>query len=285
MRKVIVTHTHPDPDAAASVWLLKRFLKGWEKAEIEFVPAGGKRQEQPGEEIIHVDTGLGEFDHHQTNEDTCATKLVFEYLKNHQDQVSDLKNFKEEVLERLVNVINDDDHFRQVYYPDPSADYFDFLFAEILEGLNLVYNNIGSGDVLVVDHALASLDAIYQVLRNKVKAEKEIEEAKKNEVATKWGRAIGFETGNDTVLSLAQRLGYSLVVRKDPKKGYVRIKALPDKEIDLSNVYNKLVEKDPEATWYLHPSKTMLLNGTTRNPNMKPTKLSLEEIMEVIKEN
>ena len=86
--KIIVTHNSPDWDAITSVWLLKRFLPGWEKAVVEFVPAGEKSEkrnpsaslrarglenrieeaiEKVGdEEIVHVDTGLGPLDHHQT---------------------------------------------------------------------------------------------------------------------------------------------------------------------------------------------------------------------------
>ena len=40
--KYIVTHTSPDMDAIASVWLLKKFLGGWDKAEVKFVPAGDR---------------------------------------------------------------------------------------------------------------------------------------------------------------------------------------------------------------------------------------------------
>ena len=38
--KRIVTHTSPDMDAITSVWFIKRYLSGWENAEVRFVPAG-----------------------------------------------------------------------------------------------------------------------------------------------------------------------------------------------------------------------------------------------------
>ena len=38
--KIIVTHAAPDLDAVTSVWLIKRFLQGWNEAEVRFVPAG-----------------------------------------------------------------------------------------------------------------------------------------------------------------------------------------------------------------------------------------------------
>lgn len=101
------------------------------------------------------------------------------------------------------------------------------------------------------------------------------------------GKAMAFETINDGVIKLAQKMGYLLVVRKDPRKGYVRIKARPESgpedNIDLTAAYEELVKIDPEATWFLHVSKKMLLNGTPKNPKMIPTKLSLQEIVDVLK--
>ena len=38
--KIVVTHTSPDMDAITSVWLIKKFLPGWETATVRFVPAG-----------------------------------------------------------------------------------------------------------------------------------------------------------------------------------------------------------------------------------------------------
>ena len=38
--KIIVTHASPDMDAITSVWLIRKFLPGWEDAKIQFVPAG-----------------------------------------------------------------------------------------------------------------------------------------------------------------------------------------------------------------------------------------------------
>ena len=101
---------------------------------------------------------------------------------------------------------------------------------------------------------------------------------------------MAFQTINDTVVKLAQKMGYEVVIRKDPRKGYVRIKARPDDlnkkgpKLDLTLVCEKLKKMDPNATWFLHVSKKMLLNGTTKNPKMKPTKLSLNDIIKVVKD-
>src|SRR3989344_3796508 len=103
--KTIVTHIGPDLDAIASVWLVKTFWPGWEEAEITFVPAGAppnKMEPDSDPEIIHVDTGFGKFDHHQTDADTCASMLVYaEVVKLHGPDPA---------LERMMAVINDVDH-------------------------------------------------------------------------------------------------------------------------------------------------------------------------------
>jgi hypothetical protein len=73
-----------------------------------------------------------------------------------------------------------------------------------------------------------------------------------------------------------------VAVRKDPKKGYLRIKALPREEIDLEPVYDELKSQEPDATWFLHASHHMVLNGSSKNPDMRPTKKTLKEIIKVI---
>ena len=53
-------------------------------------------------------------------------------------------------------------------------------------------------------------------------------------------------------------------------------------DIDLTLVYEKLKKMDPQATWFLHVGRKMLLNGTPKNPKMVPTKLSLTDIIKVL---
>ncbi len=308
--KIIVTHTSPDLDAISSVWLLKRFLPGWQDASVQFVPAGerlGKGKWEPPtdgnpvepieeNEVIHVDTGLGPLDHHQTNdENVCAASLTWKYV---QKENSDFKNpatdrmvVKKEAIERIIGVVVAIDHFKEVFWPEPTADYQEFSLFGLLEGLKIAKPN---QDTLYLDFGMESFDLILHNFENRIWAEREIAENGKVFEST-FGKCIGFETINDTVLKLAQKMGYQLVIRKDPRKGYVRIKARPSsgdqrsevggqkKDIDLTPVYEKLKEMDSGATWFLHVSKKMLLNGTAKNPKMKSTKLSLDDIIEVIK--
>jgi len=122
---------------------------------------------------------------------------------------------------------------------------------------------------------------IGALLAAKVKAEEELAGGEK--FATKWGEAVAVYTGNSTVLDLGIKKGFALVVVKDPKRGNVRITGSNNKNVDLTDAYGKLTEVDSEGTWYLHPSKVLLRNGSSRNPQMVPTKLELGEIVEVLK--
>ncbi len=283
--KTIVTHISPDVDAVSSVWLLKRFLPGWGNAQVAFAPAGKTLNNEivdSDPNILHVDTGMGMLDHHQTDEDTCAAKRTMEYITSQNKNLKfKIKNFPDEALERLVDVVNNIDHFREVYYPDPTADFYDLGLVGILDGLKLIYSK---DDQKIVDFSLPALDGIYKTFQNKIWAEQEIKE-KGMEFKTKWGKGLAIETINDESVRLAQKQGYILAVRKDPKKGFVRIKALPESGVDFTSCYNIYKEKDKEATWYLHSGKKMILNGSVKNPDSRPTSLTLKEIIEVLASN
>lgn len=325
--KIIVTHTAPDWDAIGGVWLLRKYLPGWHDAAVEFVPAGQRREKSIGhseesidnpieiigeDEIIHVDTGLGPLDHHQTSDKSVSgTSRAWDYVREQRAKSGDQSEESEKVkdrdaaIDRIVTFIVDTDHFKEVFWDNPSADFHEFSILGILEGLKLYKPD---EDDYYVEFGIECLESLLRTFENRIWAEREIEKAKKFE--TKWGTGLAFETLNDTVLKLAQKMGYVLVVRKDPRKGYVRIKARPEneqraegrgqsektvtvgseameqslenEEIDLTPAYEKLSKMDPHATWFLHVSKKMLLNGTPKNPNMVPTKLSLDDIIKVI---
>ncbi|MBL7159145.1 chromate resistance protein [Candidatus Microgenomates bacterium] len=277
--KKIVTHFGPDLDAITSIWLIKRFFSGWGEAEILFAPAGGTLNDEPADSdpnILHVDTGMGKFDHHQLDEDTCAAKKVFEFLRTENLNSSGLK-FSEDALERLVEVVNDVDHFQEVFWPNPTADFYDFDLRTIFDGLKLIWPD---QDERIVEFGLEALDAVYKKFQNKVWAEELLKE-EGVEFETQWGKGIGIETTNDEVIALAQKQGYKVVLRKDSKKQYVRIKARPE-GINLQKEFAELKKADSEATWFFHPSGCMILNGSVKNPKTKPTKLSLKKIIEIL---
>lgn len=297
----IVTHKSCDLDAISSVWLIKRFYPNWDGAAVEFVNAGegleGHKQCDAGDfskaiekidgvETIHVDTGLGSLDHHQTSDNNvCAASLTLKFVLNNPESSLLKHAVKREAIERIIELVIDDDHFQEIYYPSPSHDIYELGLVAIIQGRKLIYQKDDEG---LVNFIMECLDALLHNFETKIWAEREIKE-KGIEFESKWGKALGIETINDETLKTAQMLGYRLVVRKDPTGGFVRIKAVPDKRgegslnIDLTGSYEKLKEMDPEATWFLHVSKRMLLNGTSKNPDMKNSKLSLQQVIDVLK--
>lgn len=277
--KTIVTHFSPDLDAIVSVWLVKKYLPGYQEAEITFVPAGetlNGREPDEDASIVHVDTGMGRFDHHQTSARTSATQVVFEFLK----EKAYIKNqTQEKAIERLVVQVTDMDHFGQISWPEPDNDRYNLMVDAILDGWRLSF---ARESLKVVELGFLLVEAIVKQFENKIWAE-EILKTDGKVFRSKWGKAVGFETTNDEVVHLAQKKGYQLVVRKDPRKGYVRIKASPLVKRNLTDIYTALVKKDAGATWFLHSSGKMVLNGSTKNPDMKPSKLSLKEIIALVK--
>lgn len=295
--KRIVIHKSPDLDAIGSAWLILRFLPSWEDAKVEFVSAGEKLHgdyQSEGEVVeivdgvdtIHADTGLGKLDHHQTQDNNvCAASLTLEYVLANDDSSLNRHETKREAVRRIVDLIVDDDHFQEFYYPESDSDKYDFSLRGILQGYKLMYQNL---DEKITERVLEELDSLLHTFEAKIWAENEIKE-KGIEFTTRWGKGIGLETLNDAVLKLAQLQGYFIVVRKDPDNDFIRIKARPSKrneeeqdKIDLTPVYEKIKEKDPESSWFLHVSKKMLLNGSSKNPDMRGSKLTLQEVIDII---
>jgi hypothetical protein len=191
--------------------------------------------------------------------------MKFEYLRD------------DEALERLVEVVLAGDHFEDCYWPEADADRYEFMFDRVLDGLKQINVITDHG---MVDLGSTCLDGIYIGFKNKVKAEREIEEAVKFE--SRWGKGLAVSTRNSDVLQLAQKMGFVVVAMKDPEVGMVRIKAQPKSGADLTEVYERVKELDPEASWFLHVSGKMLLNGNYRDPDCVFSKLEVSDLIKVL---
>lgn len=274
--KIIVTHIFPDLDAICAIWLLQRFEAELKQATLKFVPAGKTYQNQIVDSdptIIHVDTGWGRFDHHQGNERTCAAKLVFNYLKS--EKKISLKY--QSALERLIEVVTQADQFEDFFWDDAVNDRYEFFLQYLLDNLKLSGN---LNDTELVYQGMALLDGVLFGFKQKILSEEEIK--KGVEFETKWGKSLAVETQMMFDIKLAHKMGYRLVVRKEPETGFVSIKSQPKKELDLTPAYAALKTADPQADWFFHQSKHIISNGSRHNPQAKPSRLSLAEIKEVL---
>ncbi len=278
MGKLIVMHHHPDLDAIGAGWLLVRF-RGDEFAEASFafVPAGQTYRNEivdSDPNIIHVDTGGGKFDHHdEKRTELSATLLVYQDLIQKQSHLR-----QDKALRLLVNFINEIDHFGEYYWPDSLNPRYAFMLSSITTALHAL-NRLSNEEV--VKHVFTSLDAVYQYLKDYVKAKEEIEEGKVFE--SKWGKGVAIESGGDSVMKIAQMMGFNVVVRKDPRTGFTKIKTAPKDGLDLRELYDKILQLEDSDRWFFHPSGHMLINGSSKNKAVKPSKLKLEQLVEIIK--
>lgn len=284
-RKLIVTHHAPDLDAISSVWLLKRFdAQRYASAKIAFVNPGDTISLEEAEksfncqlhEITHVDTGLGEFDHHQpekADRQTCAATLVFDYLKQIRPEIAN-----DFALQEIVKVVLEVDHFGEIYWPEAKETRFVFTLHQLIHGHEALDPH---DDDSQLHFGMKALDCAYAEMTNRLKAE-EIIQAKGVEFEIAEGKGIGLETQNDESIKLAQVKGYVLAIRKDSEYGHIRIKVRPDAALNLDKLYKAILELDPKATWFYHASGKMLLNGSIKHRNQTASSLSLDNVIRLI---
>jgi hypothetical protein len=284
--KLLVTHFAPDLDAIASVWMLRRFdERNYADAKLGFVNPGETFDLRSAadlgfspDDITHTDTGLGVFDHHQPERGMkriCATSLVFDYICDiHPEYKSD------KALAYISEYVTAIDHFEENAWEGADDYKFQFMLQNIIEGLRLVGIHDDEG---MCHFGFSCIDGVYAAIREQIGAQEAIEE-KGNTFETKWGRALAIESANDETIKLGQKQGFVLVVRKDPGKGNIRIKAVPDKGIDLTAVADEIKSHDSVGTWYIHPAKTMLLNGSSKSNNQIPSPLTLAQVVGIIKQ-
>jgi len=274
MQKTIVTHYSPDFDGIPAIWILKKFHPDFADAKIVFLPAGETLDDKPAgsdPDVIHVDTGGGPFDHHETKEYTCAAKLVWEWIKKE-------RKITDDVIERLMPMIIAYDHGKEVEWKDALDDKYEFMMPALIDGWKILYPGQYER---ILEYGMKCMDAVYAIMKSKVEAEKIL--ANGIIFETRWGKAVGVETDNEGVLQLGEKMGYSLVAKKDPKRKSLRIYGRSDRGVDLSQAYEKIKKLDPQARWFLHASGCLLLNGSSKQPKMNPTKLSLKEVIDVLK--
>lgn len=284
-RKLIVTHHAPDLDAITSVWLLKRFdSQKYASAKVAFVNPGDTISLEEAEkeyncqlhEVTHVDTGLGEFDHHQmekASRSICAATLVFDYLAQVRPEIKD-----DLALIEMIKVVVDVDHFGEIYWSEAKENRFVFTLHELIHGHESIEPH---DDDSQLHFGMQALDCAYAEMTNRLKAE-EIISHKGIEFTIKEGKCLAMETQNDESIKLAQVKGYILAVRKDPEYGHLRIKVRPDAQLNLEKLYHALQELDPKATWFYHASGKMLLNGSIKHRNQIASSLSLQAVIRLI---
>lgn len=281
---LLVTHHAPDLDAIGAVWMLMRFdSQHYGTAKITFVNPGETIKAEEAEnlgfqlhEVTHVDTGFGDFDHHQPERGQqfiSATSLTYEYICNVHPELKENQSLK-----TIANFVTEIDHFREIYWADAQNPRYTFMIHELIKGIEF---SDPHNDDSQLHFGLQCLDSAFGVITQRLKAEEIIaQEGIIFECSA--GKCLGVETSNDETIKLAQKKGYALVIRKDPKLGNIRIKVRPDCDIDLKPVADIMKQIDSNASWFYHQSGKMLINGSSKHRNQKASNLPLKEVIAII---
>jgi hypothetical protein len=286
-RQLIVTHHAPDLDAVGAVWILKRFdSEKYADAKIAFVNPGDTISIDEAHDlgfelhdVTHVDTGLGRFDHHQPDQAVkriSATSLVHDYVCSRN---SHLEN--DQALQVIADFATEIDHFEEIYWPDARSYRYSFMLHELVKGVEFLFPH---DDDSQMQYGLQSLDIVYATITQQVKA-KEIIDEKGEEFMIGNYKCLALETRNDDTIKIAQKQGFDIVIKKDPKQGNIRIKARPDCNVNLEPLYNAIKNKDQTGSWFYHGSGKMLINGSRKHQDQIPSPLSLDEVVELAKES
>lgn len=264
---IIVSHLWPDLDSAASIWLLKRF-GGYERAELAFIPTGGTLNGMPVDsdpQVIHVDTGRGRFDHHQEEvhgHHVCSAKLVMEAVRPDDTALAKVVDYIVEQDNGLIEPWTEKDHWG---------------WGGIMRGLNL---HDPDDPQRVIQAMLPIMDGWYAWSQEVEELERQFD--KRVEFETRWGKAVAFAGDLGAARGFSFRLGAVIFVRRT-SQGWLGIEGRVRHNIDLTPLYKRLHELEPEADWFLHASKRILLCGSWKSPAVHPSRLSLAELIEIIK--
>lgn len=285
-RQLIVTHHAPDLDAIGATWMLKRFEpQKYADAKSAFVDPGktisiDKAHELGFElhDVTHVDTGLGRFDHHQPDRgllNISATSLVYDFVCSRNSNLD-----SDQALQMLSEFITEIDHFNEIHWPDAGNYRHSLMLHELIRGIEFTEPH---DDDSQMQFGLQCLDSAYAVLTQQVKA-KEIIEEKGQTFTIGMIKCVALETRNDDTIKIAQKQGYDLVIKKDPKLGHIRIKLRPDSPYNLKRLHDAVIKRDSIGSWFYHASGKMLINGSRKHTNQPPSPLTLDEIVTLAKE-
>ncbi len=269
--KTLVTHINPHLDDIAAIWLFKKFNPEFQRIKVEFLKAGVEGVTWQGEgvdsdpEIIHFGIGKGKYDEHKGDVDDCATSLVWKDQKS-----SSSEHIETLALERLVEWVRLEDTGRLSV-----GEYDEFSVPAFIRSRD---NNEESSRKSI-ELGSEILDRILKVLKRTESSK--IDWEGKEEFETNLGKFVAIKS--DTVdREFCKRKKGDLFLIFNVNNHYVQF-FTPSHSLDLEPVYRKVKELDSQASWFLHHSHHMVICGSASAPDSNPTKLSYQELIDVVK--
>jgi hypothetical protein len=268
--KKLITHYRPHLDDICGIWLLRRFVPEFATAEIDFISTGPTGNPSiDTNDIVHVGVGRGKFDEHKGDLDDCATSLIFKFIR----QTINLEKETEQALKKIVAWVLLEDTGLLA-----TVEQRDFTLPIILKG---EYDRSGRDSVAVVDLGLRMLDALLPAQLNIVKLENDW--LKRVEFESCFGPAVALQSDATNVDAYAYRQGIPLVVSINKTGRYHSIRANAKTDIELTSIFKKLQQLEPDVSWYLHHGKQMIICGGDLSPEARPSALTLRQLMELLK--
>lgn len=302
----IVTHTKPHLDEIAAWWLLKKFgqeFPGVKDARIVFVEAGSRDyRDRTAEEcekdgILMLGIGGGRFDEHPNGgnsrkEDECAATLIAKTLGIEDDPA----------LGRIL---------RFVFNVDTKPCKQPFDLAKMVEDMHEAYPD---DPEMVMKWAVQGLEAVYRQQVRFLSNAQALDEGaitfevfegpnspiklaiarSDNPEASKFARSAD-GGGADIVIQRQSSGNTQIFINRKSGKGVVSLRDLARMvRIEEQNLKGKFLIRDwnllaiegkveGAEEWYYHPGGEILLNGSLTAPNVPPTRISLEQLVEFTK--
>lgn len=268
----LVTHARPHLDDVAALWLLQRFHPGMGQLPIQFIPISPNAKSEISETALAVGIGRGQFDEHKGDIGECAASLVWKWLVE-QPSV-ELSDIRKSALSRMVEWVRQEDlgQLNHVAWREWSITIPIENYWTVTNGDNQQVYELGAK---ILDGALVYFEGLAQ-LDEDWKAHQEF--------STQWGAAVALESSAAGVSQRVYGSGAVLVVQIDPQNGSRQFRADAGKGVDLTEIYEKLRLMEPDASWFLHHSKQLLLCGSRSATVFTPSKLTLSEMIDLVKQ-
>ncbi len=272
---IIVTHCNPHLDEVVCIWMIRRFLSDWSQCTIRYIPTnpkgGAVLSPDQSPEIMYIGVGRGKFDEHKGNLDESATTLVHAFLLR--EKKIKLSTVERDALAELVAFVNDDDHGKHITDPHSEFSY---------SAANAYMPKTGASSKKILEAGTLYLDGVFSCLVEKHTLERDWVKAKRFKTA--WGMAVALQTqaSPKTVLRRATREKIQIAVVVNTQNKFRSIRAIPASHADFTDAFTRVHAREPQAEWYLHHSKRMLICGSDVASNLVLSKMSLEKLIALI---
>lgn len=271
MSKLLVTHARPHLDDVAAIWVLRKFHPDFADAKMEFLvrPAGG--QFVIPHDATAIGIGRGQFDEHKGDLEDCAATLVWKWLIAEPDVTIGTKT--RSAVDRLMSWVLKEDlgQLNGVDWRDWSVSAAYANYEEVVD----------EDDHRVYEFGVQLLESLLIGFQDQLALDADW--AGRVEFDTQWGKAVALISDVHGSSARAYRDGAVLVIEIDRTKGFRQFRADAHSTVDLSEVYEVVRKKEPDASWFFHHSKRLLLCGSSSATEFIPSQLTLEQMIELVK--